>query len=167
MAEFRPQALLGLLAERGVDFVVIGGIAAAIQGGSRNTFDLDVCPDQDPVNLDALGRALVGIDAVLRGVEEDVPFVPDARALSQVQVLTLDTAYGPLDVLMRPDGSPPYAELRARATRIDLDGRPVLVASVDDLIDMKAAAGRDKDKLDLDELEEIKRQLRDVRRRGR
>jgi transcriptional regulator with XRE-family HTH domain len=159
-AEFRPRALLELLADRGVDFVIIGGIAATLHGGSRNTFDLDICPAQDPVNLDALGRTLVELKAVLRGVNDDVPFVPDARTLEGMQGLTLDTSYGPLDLLMRPDGSPPYGMLRDHAQRIELGAGMVLVASIDDLIDMKVAADRDKDRLDLEELEDIKRQVR-------
>lgn len=159
-AEFRPRALLELLAARGVDFVVIGGIAVTLHGGSRNTFDLDICPAQDGVNLEVLGRTLVKLETVLRGVDDGVPFVPDARTLGQVQVLTLDTSYGPLDVLIRPDGSPPYGALRDHAQRVELGASTVLVASIDDLMDMKVAAGRDKDRLDLEELEGIKRQLR-------
>jgi hypothetical protein len=164
VADFRPSAQLAALTGHGVDFVVVGGIAATLYGSDRTTFDLDIWPDQDPANLQALGRALADMDARLRGVEDDVPFVPDERTLTHVELLTLDTSFGPLDVLMRPDGSPPYRLLRGRAERVDVGTVAVLVASIDDLLAMKRAAGRAKDELDVETLEAIKRLTRRVRR---
>src|SRR5262245_60595506 len=119
-AEFRPRAQLAHLTAYGVDFVVIGGIAATLYGSDRDTFDLDIYPSTDAANLEVLGRALLDVDARLRGVEEDVPFVPDGRTLARIQLLTLDTSFGPLDVLIRPDCCPPYRQLRARAEKLDL-----------------------------------------------
>ena len=155
--DFRPRRLLSHLVARGVDFVVVGGIAMTIHGSDRNTFDLDICPAQEPGNLDALGKALVAIDARLRGIEEDVPFVPDRRTLKGMQILTLETSLGALDVLTRPDGSPPYEQLRRRAQRIDIGPTAVAVASIDDLLQMKLAAGRKKDQIDAETLMAIKR----------
>jgi hypothetical protein len=163
-AEFRPRAQLAHLTAYGVDFVVVGGIAATLYGSDRDTFDLDICPSTDAANLEVLGRALVDVEARLRGVEEDVPFVPDGQTLARVQSLTLDTSFGPLDVLIRPDGCPPFRRLRARAEKLDLGQVAVLVASIDDLLEMKRASSRDKDKLDAETLEAIKRLTRRLRR---
>lgn len=162
--EFRPTRQLAELTRRGVDFVVVGGIAATVQGSSRDTFDLDICPSQDPENLELLGAALEDLQAKLRGVADDVPFVPDGRTLKGVQVLTLDTTFGPLDVLMRPDGAPPYSSLRRRAVRADIGGVGVLIASIDDLLAMKRSSDRAKDRADVEELEVIKRLGRRLRR---
>jgi len=156
-AEFRPRAQLAHLAAHGVDFVVVGGIAAVLHGSERNTFDLDICPAQSRENLDALGSALIEIDAKLRGIDENVPFVPDGRSLAGMQILTLDSSLGPIDVLTRPDGSPPYRSLRGRARTLDLAGAAVLVASIDDLISMKRAADRPKDREDVERLEALLR----------
>ena len=156
-ADFRPRALLAHLIMRGVDFVVVGGLAAVLHGSERNTFDLDICPAQDRENLAVLGRALVELDAKLRGIEEDVPFVPDGRSLAQVQILTLETSLGPLDVLTRPDGSPPYRTLRGRAARLDIGPAAVLVASIEDLLAMKRSSDRPKDREDVERLEAIAR----------
>ena len=148
--------ILRRLVERGVDFVVIGGIAAVLHGSARNTFDLDICFATDGANLAALGDVLAALGGRLKGVDEDIPFVPDARTLRQVELLTLVTSLGELDVT-GPPGAPPYHELRRNADRYDLGGFNVSVASIDDLIAMKQAAGRTKDLLDIEELEAIKR----------
>ena len=156
MTEFRVDRLLGTLTAHGVDFVVVGGIAATLLGSARDTFDLDICPATDRKNLETLGKALVELGAKLRGVEEPVPFVPDERTLGRVEVLTLETDKGPLDILVRPDGCPPYEQLRRRAERKDLGSFSVLVASIEDLIAIKESAGRPKDHVVVEELEAIR-----------
>jgi hypothetical protein len=142
-----------------VDFVVIGGIAAVLHGSPSTTFDLDVCYATDPGNLAALAEVLNGLGAQLRGIDEEVPFSPDGETLRRVELLTLVTKFGELDLLSNPVGGPGYEVLRRRAERFDLGGFAVLVASIDDLIAMKTAAGRTKDLAAAEELEAI-RELR-------
>jgi hypothetical protein len=107
--------------------------------------------------LEALGSVLLGLGAKLKGVDDEVPFVPDAKTLRRIELLTLNTAAGGLDLLAHPKGAPPYDALRKRASRFDVGGFHVLVASVDDLVAMKRAAGREKDLADIEELETIRR----------
>jgi hypothetical protein len=140
-----------------VDFVVVGGIAMIAHGSARFTNDLDICFATDPANLEALGAAMVELGARLRGVEEAVPFVPDSSTLRRMSILTLISSDGNIDLLVAPAGSPPYQELRAHAERVTVDGIAVLVAALDDLEAMKRAWGRGKDKLDLEEIEVIRR----------
>jgi hypothetical protein len=140
-----------------VDFVVIGGIAAVLHGSAHATYDLDICYATDSGNLDALGEVLLELGARLKGVDDQVPFVPDASVLRRVELLTMVTREGELDVLARPAGSTGYEALRRNADRFDLDGFSVLVASIDDLIAMKQAAGRRKDLAAIEELEAIHR----------
>jgi predicted nucleotidyltransferase len=52
-----------------------------------------------------------------------------------------------------PEGSPGYKSLRRKASRVELDGVVVLVASIDDMIAMKSATGRPQDLVDLESLE--------------
>jgi hypothetical protein len=153
----RADEILGRLVARGVDFVVIGGIAAVLHGSAQATYDLDICFATDAGNLEALGEVLLSLGARLKGVEDVVPFIPDWRTLRRVEVLTMVTDLGELDVLARPAGSSGYEALRRNADRFDLDGFSVLVASIDDLITMKLAAGRKKDISSVEELEAIKR----------
>ena len=88
----------------------------------RNTKDLDICDSPDASNLEALGGVLLDLGARLRGIEEDIPFVPDARTLRTMQILTLDTNEGGIDLLVEPDGSPGFAALKANADRIEFEG---------------------------------------------
>jgi len=125
----RADEILRRLVERGVDFVVVGGIAAVLHGSARNTFDLDISFATDEANLVALANVRASLGASLCE----------------------------LDAKPRPPGAPPYTELRRNADRYDLGGFNVSVASIDDLIAIKQAAGRAKDLLDVEELEAIKR----------
>ncbi len=154
--------MLERLTARGVDFVVIGGVAVILLGSPRVTQDLDICFAPDRENLEALGRALVELDGRLRGVDEELPVVPDEKTLSRVELLTLNTSAGKLDVHARPKGAPPYPTLRRNARRLDIGGLAVLVASTEDLIAMKLAAGRTRDLADVEELEAIRRMRKRV-----
>lgn len=161
LEQFRPTPLLRKLIDRGVDFVVVGGIAMVLQGSARYTGDLDICYATDKTNLEALGEVLIELGATLHGVPERVPFVPDARTLHQTMILTLDTADGKIDLLVEPAGSPHYVLLKDRATEATLDRLSFRIASLDDLESMKRAAGRPKDLIDLEEIEVIRRLRRE------
>ena len=154
---FDPLPIIQLLTGRGIDFVVIGGIAAVLHGSPRLTQDLDICYSTESANLAALGRALVDMNARLHGVGEPIPFVPDERTLAHVEVLTLDTNHGKLDLMAHPAGAPSYERLRANAETYDAGAVLVRTAAVADLIAMKGAAKRPKDVADLAELEAIER----------
>jgi hypothetical protein len=149
--------ILKQLIARGVDFVVIGGIAAVLHGSAQATYDLDICYATDHGNLAALGELLAELGARPKGIDEALPFVPDLATLRRVELLTMVTDEGELDILARPSGSPGYEALRRNADRFDLGGFSVLVASIDDLIAMKQAAGRKKDLAAIEELEAIRR----------
>jgi hypothetical protein len=94
-----------------------------------------------------------------------VPFTPDARTLRQTEMLPLSTRDGDLDLLADPPGSPGYASLRRHADVVELDGAPVPIASLEDLIAMKRAAGRPQDELDIESLEVARSRIRGARRK--
>ena len=155
--EFHLRTLLRRLDAAHVEYVIVGGIAAVAHGSPRFTFDLDIVYAADDANLERLGRVLQELNAKLLGVTDDVPFVPDARMLRHVRLLTLDTDEGRLDVMVEPDGSKGYDQLLAGSIEAIVDGIAVRVAGLDDLIEMKKATGRPKDRVHLEELRAIKR----------
>jgi hypothetical protein len=138
---------LRALADARVDFVVIGGVAGAVHGSAYPTYDVDVAYARNQENLERLATVLRDLGAKLRGAPPEVPFLLDSQTLERGGNFTFATSYGSLDILAYPEGAAPYDRIRADATTIEVEGRAVLVASLDHLIAMKEAAGRAKDKL--------------------
>lgn len=155
--ELDAAGLVRRLAAGEVDFVIVGGVAAVLHGSARVTRDLDVTFDTARDNLERLGKVLVALRPRLRGAEDVEGFVPDAGTLRNVELLTLRTDLGDLDLLSSPPGAPRYRELAERAERYEIAGVTVAVAGVEDLLAMKRTAGRPKDLADVAELEAILR----------
>lgn len=138
--------MLDTLLRHRVRFVLIGGLAGKVWGSPVVTFDVDVCYARDEENLERLASALLELSATLRGAPADLPFRLDARTLAMGDSFTFSTRLGPLDCLGTPAGTHGHAELDRAATEFDIDGLTVRVVSLDDLIRMKLAAGRAKDR---------------------
>ena len=160
---YDPRPILGVLARHQVRFVVIGGIAGALQGSTTITNDFDICYARDEENLERLTAALTEVQATLRGVRQPVAFLLEARTLKAGLNFTFDTKYGPFDCLGAVAGSFDYEQLRRNADDMDLVGTKVSVACLDDLIRMKRAAGRIKDRIEVENLSAL-REVRDKRR---
>jgi hypothetical protein len=156
---FSATNLLRTLIEGGVDFVVIGGLAAQAHGSPLITEDLDICFDLDRANLERLASVLERLVAIRREMPEGVRAPLDARALRAGDVFTLRTTFGDLDLLARPDPGLDFAQLRSRATRFAFGGTTVWIADLDDVIAMKRAAGRPKDLLAIEHLGALREEL--------
>jgi hypothetical protein len=164
--------VLETLVKHRVRFVVIGGIAGNLRGSTTLTQDVDVCYARDEENLERMTGALRELQARLRGAPSDLPFVLDARTLAMGDHFTFVTNAGSLDILGHPAGIPGgYEELERAADEEELGGFTVKVASIDDLIRMKRAAGRPKDLIEVEVLgalrDEIDEQAVASRRRNR
>jgi hypothetical protein len=164
-AAFDPLRALGTLQAHKVEFVLVGGFAAALWGSPSVTVDVDVCYARSPRNMKRLAGALRELNARLRGADEPVPFILDARTLALGDSFTFDTDAGPLDCLGTPSGSEGFDALARTAAVKDIGGGlQVRVASLEDIMLMKRAAGRPKDLIELEVLgalrEEIERHQR-------
>jgi hypothetical protein len=168
MSEETPRLLdaLIVLARHGVRFIVIGGYAAIARGSPLLTGDMDICYARDDENLERLAGALRELKATLRGAPLDIPFQLDAKALKEGDHFTFSTSVGALDILGTPAGTRGFGDLNQDATDVELDGLTVRVASIDDLIRMKRAAGRPKDLVGLEWLRGLRDQLEDGPARG-
>lgn len=158
-APFQPEAVIRLLGRHDVRWILVGGLAAVTHGAPLVTQDVDVCYARDDENLAHLAAALVEVQAELRGADPGLPFGVDARTLRAGDAFTFTTDVGWLDLLGTPSGTSGYEDLARTADVFDLFGQRVLVASVEDLIRMKRAAGRPKDLLALEELGALRDEL--------
>ncbi|MGH2756875.1 MAG: nucleotidyl transferase AbiEii/AbiGii toxin family protein [Actinomycetota bacterium] len=161
MKAFDPLGALRALIDHDVDFVLIGGLAARLHGSPTVTMDLDICHSKERANLEALAECLRAMNARLRlpDPEERVKARLDWRMLHAGNNFTFTTDFGPLDCLAMPSGTESYDALSASAKRMRFEGIAVKVASLDDLMAMKKAAGRGKDLIELEILAALKEEL--------
>ena len=156
LSDEHVAAICRVLNAHGVQFVIIGGMAARLHDTGHATVDVDICPSTDDANLIRLASALADLGARLRveGEPEGVLFEPHADILRQVEQMTLITEHGPLDVCFTPDGFPDgYETLSEHASVIEIAAVDVPVASLEDVVASKRAAGRPKDIVALPPLE--------------
>lgn len=158
---FDPALALRTLVAHEVDFVLVGGLAANVLGSPSVTHDLDICYSREPANLERLATALRALSARLRGVDEEVPFLLDARTLAADQNFTFTTDAGALDCLGLPSGTEGYPDLTRAAKPYEMDGVLVRVVALDDLIRMKRAAGRRKDLIEVEVLLGVREALKE------
>ena|SRR5215208_1942317 len=162
-----PARALEVLHAHGVEHIVVGAFSAVAQGYPLATQDLDVTPRRAPDNFDRLAAALAELNARLRlPREEELPFPLDAKMLWQNDAWTLQTDAGPLDLDVVPAGTRGYEDLRADAVADVIDGVPVLLASLRDVIRMKEASNRPKDNAQLPALRQTLEVIR-ARERGK
>ena len=158
--------VLSALNERGVRYVVVGGIAVVLHGHARLTVDLDLVVDL------AVGPATEAVHTLSElGFRPRLPVAADDFADPGIRAewvehrhLQVFSMYDPTNPIREVDlfaAYPvPFAELLARSTVAMLGSTPVRIASIEHLIAMKEAAGRDRDAADIEAL----RQLQDERR---
>ena len=156
---FDPLLAFGALTHRDVRFVVIGGFAGRIWGSPTVTNDVDICYARDRPNLERLAAALSNLRARLRGAPEAVPFRLDARTLEAGDHFTFMTDAGNLDCLGVPVGSAGYDDLATTAKEFDLGKLKVKVAALEDLIRMKRATGRPKDRIEVEVLKALQEEI--------
>ena len=158
------EVLVGLL-EAGVDFILVGGLAAVIQGAPVTTMDVDIVHSQSPENIDKLLAFLKSVEAVHRRFDDKV-IEPKERDLSGKGHVLLTTRIGPLDVLAVIEGGKSYEELLEHTVAIDFRGHTLRVLDLKTLIELKKSATDPKDKQRLPVLRETLRQLEEKYGRG-
>ena len=151
------QTLLHRLTSEKVKFIVIGGMAMVSHGSAFITADLDICYERSETNVEALARALHPLRPYLRGAPPGLPFHLDGPTLTAGLNFTLTTVAGDLDLLGEVKGVGRYEDALAGSVEYEIYGRAVRIMGLDDLIRAKEAAARDKDRIHLKELRELKK----------
>jgi len=150
------RGALDALMDAHVDFIIIGGVAAAARGSARVTFDLDVCYERTRPNLERLSEALRPYHPRLRGAPDDLPFAFDATTIQRGMNFTLTTDLGDIDFLGEIAGIGQYPQALALADTMSVLGRSYRVLSLEGLIRSKRAARRRRDLDALPELEALR-----------
>jgi hypothetical protein len=138
------NGLLAVLSSAGVEFIVVGGVCAALHGAPVSTFDLDIIYSRSPPNLARLEQALKQLEASYRmkpGAS------PDSRRLDGPGHHQLMTRFGPLDLLGSTVGGQGYNELIENTEQIDLGiGAAVRILDLPTLIRIKESLSGECDK---------------------
>ena len=136
------RRILELLEQHGVEYVVVGGVAAVLQGAPVTTFDLDALTKVDPQNVDRVAAALAALDARDREHRGLRPSRDDVAAGGHLLMMT-DS--GPFDVLGFIGGGRRYEDVAGSAVTLAVDNLAIKVLPLEVLIEEKKALGRDKD----------------------
>lgn len=149
------RALLSVLSEHEVSFVIVGGVAAALHGAARVTYDLDIVYDRSPDNLRRVVAALAPLKPYLRGAPPGLPFRLDEATLQRGLNFAFATQRGGIDLLGELTGVGSCAVARGRAIEAEIAGARYAFLDIDALMAAKRAAGRAKDMEAIAELETI------------
>jgi hypothetical protein len=156
-----PTDFIGLFAILGaahVRYVLVGGLALVLHGLDRLTADVDVVIDLSTEPAEAAVRALVGagyrplapVDPLALADSEQRHQWQTARNMQVFSFWDSSNTRPTVDIMLAP--VVPFEELWAAASVMNLGGREVRVASINDLIRMKIAAGRPQDLADIERL---------------
>ena len=149
------ERLLEALSGAGVEFILVGGVAATVHGSARLTQDIDVVYARAGENLERLVTALAAHGPYLRGAPSGLPFCFDTQTLEGGLNFTLTTRLGDIDLLGEVVGGGRYEDLIPHSVKITLFGLPCRCLDLPTLIRVKRAAGRPKDLDAISELQAI------------
>jgi hypothetical protein len=159
----RFRETLEILDRHHVDCIVVGGVAAVLQGVPISTLDTDIVYRRRADNVERLVAALRELEAIYRD-PAGRRIEPDATRLAAAGGHhLLETRLGPLDVLATIGANRTYEDLERYAARYTLEGMSILLLDLRMIIETKEQAGRSKDLLALPVLRETLR-LRDAER---
>lgn len=139
----------------GLEVVVIGGNAAQQYVPTYVTNDFDVCFDPDPANWQRVITWLAPFTPELWLAQQRRPLVWDPT--TPVRDYTLMTQEGEIDLLQEVDGVGKYPQVQALSVAVQVFGKTVRFLNLQGLILSKQATNRPKDRLLLQQLEDVRR----------
>ncbi len=160
-AEARFDEVLRILNRNEVEFIVVGGVAAILQGSPLSTEDIDLVYLSSEKNLGRLATALKELEARYldpagRHIE------PDVSRLTSMKVHLLKTNCGRVDVLHTVGDGLTFEDLIEETQLFNVADFGVKVLNLETIIATKEQAGRPKDQAQLPFLKQL---LTEIRRR--
>jgi hypothetical protein len=149
--------LLTRLVKAQVRFVLIGGYACIVHGGTQTTEDVDVCCDFAPENLLRLQQALTDLNPVHRMTPQRLPLSITSENCHNLKNLYLDTDLGQLDCISVVQGLGDFSQIEQMCETIDAEQTQLKVLNRDALIKSKKAMDRPRDREAVRQLEAIKK----------
>ena len=135
--------LVGVLLKHKVEFIIVGGVAAVLQGAPLQTFDLDIVHRLNDENAERLLSALKELSAHYRHHQSKI--TPDKKHVLSTGHQLLKTNMGDLDLLGTIDSGKTYEELLPFSRDFSFFGETLQVLGLAELIRVKGNTGRDKD----------------------
>ncbi len=148
--------LLARLIGAEVEFVFVGGLAAAIHGSSLTTRDVEVCCRFSEPNLKRIQRALEDLHPVHR-MPPDLPLALTPEQCASLKNLYIKTDLGMLDCLGSVLGVGDFEEVSRHSAVIELPIGKLRILDIDTLIKAKTAMGRPHDLIAIQHLRAVKR----------
>ena len=142
MPKFDYRAIIETLAGQGVEFIVVGGVGAVLQGAPLNTWDVDVLYRREPSNI---ARALAALRLLDARFHLHPDLVPNPSYLESTGPKLLLTKLGRLDMLGTVGKALNYDDLINQTDELKLGELRVRVLQLETLIQLKEELGRDKD----------------------
>ena len=152
-------AILEGLMKAGVEFILVGGLAAVVQGAPVTTMDVDIVHNQSPENIAKLLSFLKSIDTFHRRPDDKV-IEPKESDISGMGYALFATQLGPLDVLAVIEEGRAYGDLLEHTVEIEFRNHTIRVLDLKMLIQLKRNSTDPKDRQRLPVLEETLRQLK-------
>jgi hypothetical protein len=152
------SAILEGLIKADIKFILVGGLAAVVQGAPVTTMDVDILYDRSPENKAKLFSFLKSIKAIYRRPDDKI-IKPKETDFTETGHALFTTRLGPLDVLAIIEKGQTYDDLFDHTVEIDFRGHTIHVLDLRTLIELKRSTKDPKDKQRLSVLEETLRQL--------
>ena len=143
--------ILSALSDHNVTYMVVGGYAFTAYGHPRATLDLDIFVEASSKNADAMFAALADFGAPLASLK-----IKPSDFVNEGSVIQIGIQPCRIDIINKIDGVN-FTDAYQRSVESDLDGIPVRVISLEDLLANKKASGRHKDLGDVETIEHMMR----------
>jgi hypothetical protein len=135
-----------VLESSGIQFILVGGVAAVLNGAPILTYDVDIVYSQDADNVQLLLGLLQEVDGVFR-IQPERRLRPTTSHLSGRGHLNLITSLGNLDLLSNIGPNLGYAELLPFSHQVEITtGKHIQVLGLEKLIEIKEQLGGEKDR---------------------